>query len=185
MNIKKVVLYFLLFIFAAVGCIFAYTLLTTSKHSPKDTVSYSKNDFSISVDYSRPYKKGRLIFGTEQSGALQPFGKYWRTGANDATEIEINQDVVFVDQTLEAGRYVLYTIPDSGQWTIGLNSAVGRWGAWEVDYSKDVLQTHVKPMSTDTVTEQMTIDFTELSQGVSLNIKWDHVYVPIAIKPYK
>ena len=77
--------------------------------SPKDTVVYNSGDANFEVVYSRPYKKDRLIFGFEEDGALVPFGKYWRTGANAATTFETSTDVLFNGEKLKAGKSVSYT----------------------------------------------------------------------------
>ena len=71
--------------------------------SPKDTVVYNSDDANFEVVYSRPYKKDRLIFGSEEDGALVPFGKYWRTGANAATTFETSSDILFNGVKLKAG----------------------------------------------------------------------------------
>ena len=79
--------------------------------SPKETINYSSDISDIEVVYSRPYKKDRLIFGSEEDGALVPFGKYWRTGANAATTFETSSDILFNGEELKAGKYALYTFP--------------------------------------------------------------------------
>ena len=79
--------------------------------SPKDTVIYSSDNANFEVVYSRPYKKNRLIFGLEEDGALVPYGKYWRTGANAATTFETSGAVSFNGEKLDPGKYRLYTVP--------------------------------------------------------------------------
>ncbi|MEN8251614.1 MAG: DUF2911 domain-containing protein, partial [Bacteroidota bacterium] len=68
----------------------AYMRMGNKPLSPMDKVGYEKEGLNIEIVYSRPYKKGRIIFGTEEDGALQPYGTYWRLGANEATTFEIN-----------------------------------------------------------------------------------------------
>ena len=80
--------------------------------SPKDTVGFSSDNTTFEVVYSRPYKKDRLIFDSEENGALVPFGNYWRTGANAATTFEASSDILFNGEELKAGKYALYTIPN-------------------------------------------------------------------------
>ena len=70
--------------------------------SPKETVTYSSEISNFEVVYSRPFKKGRLVFGPEKDGALVPFRNYWRTGANAATTFETSNDILFNDQKLKA-----------------------------------------------------------------------------------
>jgi hypothetical protein len=79
----------------------------TKSFSPEEQIEYKQDDLQIVVFYNRPYKKGREIFG-----ALVPFGKVWRTGANEASTFETNQDLQFKGKTLKKGRYSLWTIPE-------------------------------------------------------------------------
>ena len=101
--------------------------------SPKSTINYDfdKNDKSISlqVDYSRPYKNGRLIFGTEEEGALVPYNNYWRTGANFCTDFYNSSEILFNGNKLDSGKYFLYTFPNENSWDIILNSDHGRLDA--------------------------------------------------------
>jgi hypothetical protein len=162
---------------------FAYLLLTTRSHSPAATAEFASDQLNITVDYCRPYKKGRLIFGSEEEGALQPWGKYWRAGANEGTEITFEEDVVFGGKTLDAGSYVLYAIPGDGEWTIGLNSELGRWGAFEVDHNLDVLQVPAEERQLPSVVEQFLIDFSPTESGAALNLQWDKSLVSVMIEP--
>lgn len=70
----------------------------TRQHSPEDTAIYQKADLDITLQYSRPYKKGRVIFA-QSDEALQPYGKYWRLGANQATKLTVNRPVSILIQT--------------------------------------------------------------------------------------
>src|SRR5690349_8853960 len=94
--------------------------------SPSGKASISHNGLEVSISYSRPYKKGRVIFGDTASGALQPNGQYWRLGANAATEITFNKDVTFAGKPLKAGTYRIYAVPGQGNWEIILNSELGK-----------------------------------------------------------
>ena len=128
------------------------------------------------MEYSRPAKKGRVIFGS-----LVPYGQVWRTGANEATEITFNRDVVFGVQPVEAGRYAVFTIPQSDKWTVILNRDLGQWGAFTYDDTKDVLRTQVPVQAKSTVTELFTIGLNEATGGADLVLEWDQsrVIVPI------
>ena len=107
------------FVLAFVGYI---TYMLINPVSPKETVGYSSDNASFEVVYSRPYKKGRLIFGSEEDGALVPFGKYWRTGANAATTFETSSEISFNGEPLKAGKYALFTFPYEDNWTVALSS---------------------------------------------------------------
>src|SRR5205085_4120722 len=82
-----------------------FRLATTGKASPPATAQFSQGGLDVQVSYCRPSKKGRLIFGEKAAGALVPFGKYWRLGANAATEIAFSKNVTFAGRPVPAGRY--------------------------------------------------------------------------------
>src|SRR5262245_4037499 len=107
-----------------------YRIATTGKASPAATAQLSQGGLDIQVSYCRPSKKGRLIFGEKEAGALVPFGKYWRLGANAATEISFSKDVTFAGKPVRAGRYRMYAVPGATSWKVVLNSEVGKWGAF-------------------------------------------------------
>ena len=144
---------------------FAYIMLTTRSHSPKALAEFKSDELVVTVDYCQPYKKGRVIFGSEESDALQPYGEFWRVGANEATEIEISEDVLFAGEPLDKGRYVLYAVPGESNWIIGLNSELGRWGVPEVDHDLDVLLVEVEAKRLSSSQEQLTIEVDEYEMG--------------------
>jgi hypothetical protein len=150
--------------------------------SPPTTKMFSENGLDIKVTYSQPFKKGRLIFGEEKEGALQPYGKYWRLGANAATEITFNKDISFAGKPVKAGSYRMYAVPGAESFQISLNSEVGVFfGVQEPDYSKDVLKVDVPVIQSSTETEQFTINFTSDSTAVNMDFVWDKVIVRVAI----
>lgn len=149
--------------------------------SPSATSSISHNGFDISVSYSRPYKKGRVIFGEASSGALQPNGQYWRLGANAATEITFNRDVTFSGASVKAGTYRMYAVPDAGTWKIVLNSALGKSGSELPDPALDVASVEVPANEVSPVREQFTIDLKPTGAGVIMELKWDHILVAVEI----
>jgi len=151
--------------------------------SPKETVSYTSEVSNLEVVYSRPYKNDRPIFGNEEDGALVPFGKYWRTGANAATTFETSNGISFNGQKLEPGKYRFYTVPGEKEWKVVLNSEGDKFFAIsEPDYSKDVLTTRVKAeIKSKNIVEQFTIRFAENENGVEMYLIWDTTVVTIPI----
>ena len=158
-----------------------YRLLTTKSHSPSDTVEHEYNGLAIKVVYCRPYKKGRLIFGEKKDGALLPFGKYWRLGANEATEITFNKNIFFAGKPVTAGTYRMYAVPNATNWQVSLNSELGKWGALEPDYSKDVVKVDLAAEENSPETEQFTIKFSNDSIGTNMDFIWDRTKVTIPI----
>jgi len=162
-----------------------YLLATTKSHSPAEVVEYTNESLSIAITYSRPYKKGRLIFG-EGEKALVPFGEKWRTGANEATQISFNQNIYLEDSLLKKGIYSLYTIPGKTEWVLAINSKTNYWGRTLVgnpfEEGLDVLRVKGRVSETDTEIEQFTINFTESDSLVQLNMLWDRSKVTFNIK---
>jgi hypothetical protein len=140
------------------------------KQSPHDTVTTQK----VTVTYGRPYKKGRVVFGE-----LEKYGKVWRVGADEATQITFNGDVKFGGQAVTKGTYTLFAIPEQNEWTIILNSQLGQWGAfgYEKNKDKDVLKVKVPVKNLSSVTEQLTIKVND----TSLTIEWDQTQVSVPL----
>lgn len=144
--------------------------IAQTTHEPSNTY--------VKIVYGQPYKNDRQIFGE-----LVPYGKVWRTGANEATELTTTQNISFAGDTLEAGTYALFTIPNEDkEWTIILNNELGQWGAFDYDSNHDVLRVNVPSQSTEKVTEALTIRFSNI-QGDSTNIimTWDKTEVNIPV----
>lgn len=153
--------------------------------SPPTTTSFSDKGLDIKVTYSQPSKRGRVIFGEEKDGALQPYGKYWRLGANAATEITFSKNVTFAGQPLSAGSYRMYAVPGATSFKVGLNSETGVYFAnEEPDYTKDVLTVDVPVTSAPTETEKFVINFESDSTGINMDFIWDKtlVRVPITVQ---
>lgn len=131
------------------------------------------------VIYSRPQKNGRIIFGD-----LVEYGKVWRMGANEATEIEFYKNVTIDNKKVTKGRYTLYAIPAQDNWTIILNKDVDTWGAFKYDAQKDVLRITVPVQILNEVVEALAMSFEKTDNGCNLIIAWDNVkaVLPINVK---
>jgi hypothetical protein len=150
--------------------------------SPPTTKAFSENGLDINVAFGQPSKRGRLIFGEEKDGALQPYGKYWRLGANAATEITFNKDINFAGKAVKAGSYRMYAVPGANSFQVSLNSELGVFlGVMEPDYTKDVLKVDVPVIQSSTETEQFTINFASDSTGVNMDFVWDKIIVRVPI----
>ena len=139
--------------------------------SPPGESSATISGMEVSVIYSRPSVRDRMIFGEKEEGALQPYGVYWRLGANEPTLIEVSSDFKFGEETFQAGKYVIYAFPRKGEMEIRLNSDLRFWGYTEPDYSQD-LATVLVPVSQNEHTEQFTIEAVGASSGVTLVFTW-------------
>ncbi len=127
------------------------------------------------VIYSRPYKKDRVIFGE-----LVPFGKVWRTGADEATEITFYKDVKFGGKDVKAGTYAMFTIPNKDSWDIILNKGLHQWGAFTYDDKMDVVRVKTMPKMMDDEIENFSIVF----DNGNMVMAWDKtmVAVPVMVK---
>ena len=152
--------------------------------SPPGAAELSVGDLKVSISYSRPSARGRVIFGSEAQGALQPNGKYWRLGANESTEITISRDASFNGQPMKAGTYRIYAIPGESAFEIRLNSALGKWGAFEPDSELDVLKTSVNVSKNDPPVEQYTITLELLEKGIQVKFAWSdtNFSIPITVE---
>lgn len=129
------------------------------------------------IIYSRPKKKNRVIFGD-----LVPYGKIWRTGANEATEITFYEDVLFNSEKVKAGTYTLYTIPSKGNWVVIINKVINTWGAYSYDDSLDILRTTVKSRNTAATLEDFSVTFKPTKYGSDLLMGWVDTFVEISIQ---
>jgi hypothetical protein len=158
----------------------------TKALSPEAKARYEKDDLNVTVHYCRPYKKGRAIFGE-----LVPYGDKWRTGANEATVLATNQEILVNGKKLRSGRHQLITIPYPDHWTIIINWDVPGWGinleTGKVYHNKkmDELVFDVPVIKQSSVTEQFTISFDEAEQNAELALRWDSVKVSFPVAAIK
>jgi hypothetical protein len=177
---KKIYIGLALVLIVLVGFVL-YGVLIASKKSPKDTATFSDKGLDIKVDYSRPFKRGRVIFGEKKDEALLPYGIYWRLGANAATEISFGKNINFAGKPVNAGSYRMYAVPGADSFEISLNSELGISSAHnEPDYSKDVVKVTV-PVEPAPETEQLTISFSSDPAVIDMDIAWDKTKVSVPI----
>lgn len=151
----------------------------TKSLSPEETVSFEDDDLKINVFYNRPYKKGREVFG-----GLVPYGKIWRTGANEASTFETKTPLKVKGKLLKAGKYSIWTIPNENSWNIIFNSEYGQWGvnpAGEPNRNpdKDVLSVEVHAAQHEKEFEQFTIAFEKMGADTEMILLWDKTVVVI------
>lgn len=128
------------------------------------------------VIYSRPQKNGRTIFGS-----LIEYGKDWRLGANEATEIEFFKDVTIQQKKIPRGRYILYCVPYADKWILRLNSDVNTWGL-QIDSTKDVFEFEIPVSKTNYPYEYFTMEFEPAQPGLQLAMMWDSVRAVLPIR---
>jgi hypothetical protein len=150
--------------------------------SPPGKAEFSQNDFSVSVNYSRPSVRGRVIFGTKEQGALQPYGEYWRLGANESTEITFNKGVLFNNQPLKAGTYRVYAYPGAEEFEIVVNTQLGRWGAFKPDKTLDIMRTKIPVAATENLVEQYTISIVSAEGGADVIFEWANTKLVLPLR---
>jgi hypothetical protein len=136
--------------------------------SPRDTVRSSAGGANLLVDYSRPSKRGRVIFGS----TIVPWGEVWRTGANAATQFRTDKALEIGGIVVPAGFYTLWTIPSPTGWKLLINSETGQWGtAHKADH--DLFQLDMAATTLPQPVERFVISIVPSAQGGTLNLDWD------------
>ena len=156
----------------------------------------------ITITYSRPGVKGRKIWGDPLPGQtaageatlddqnkrpkdapIVPYGHVWRTGANEATQFVVTDDVMINGQKLAAGSYSLHTIPTKDEWTIVFNGTANQWGSFNYDPTKDTLRVKAKPQWMNDSQEWLSYTFDPVTEdSAQVNIRWEKISVPFTVK---
>lgn len=145
--------------------------------SPMGTLTQRVGVTDIQIKYSRPSMKGRKIFG-----ALVPYDKVWRTGANTATQLSFETPVKLNGKDLREGGYELFTIPGRDEWTIIIHKPMSQWGTYDYDPKNDVVRFKVKPVRLDHPVETLQIGLNDLRDGsATLSIAWENTLVSLAL----
>lgn len=172
----------------------AQDLHPSRRPSPMGMARIDLDGTYVRVVYSRPYQRGRdNIFGTEESEALVPYGKIWRTGANEATEMTITGDLRIGGETLPAGTYSVFSTPGATNWTIHFNSALGLSGTarynpetekFEEGYlpENDVLVVEATPGTVEEEVDQFTISFESTDEGADMVWRWITTEIRVPVK---
>jgi hypothetical protein len=150
--------------------------LNLPRPSPKATISQTVGVSDVTITYSRPSLRGRAIWG-----ALVPWEKVWRTGANEVTTISVTDDVLVEGQKLAAGTYSLHSIPGQSEWTFIFNKAVPPSG-YSYDAAQDALRIKVKPQSSTHSHELLTFEIPTVSEeAAEVALLWEKVRVPFRL----
>ncbi|MCB0326710.1 MAG: DUF2911 domain-containing protein [Bdellovibrionales bacterium] len=160
--------------------VFAAVQLPALDKSPADISTFrtKTNDTIAKVIYGRPQVNQRKIFGD-----VVQYGKLWRTGANEATEVTFYKDVKVNETKITAGTYTLFTIPNQNQWTVILNKKLNQWGASTYDQTQDLLRFTVAPQTKNETVEAFTIAFEEgKRKQVDMVLAWENTLVTIPIQ---
>ena len=166
-------------IFFLLSSFYGFSQLKTPSASTAAEIEQVVGLTEIEIDYNRPSKKGRNIFGN-----LVPYGKIWRTGANSGTEISFSTDVTINGQNIKEGTYSIFSIPNKDSWEIILYTDTDLWSVprnW--DETKIIFQSNFKTnMNNDKSVETFTISFDNITNNdFDLVFSWDDTYVIVPI----
>lgn len=171
--------------------------------SQKASVMQTIGVTDVTITYSRPGVKGRKIWGDPlpsqaevkgeatlddqnvrpKDAPIVPWGHAWRTGANEATQFVVTDDVLINGQKLPAGSYSLHTVPTKDEWTIIFNSVANQWGSFNYDAAKDTLRVKVKPEWVGENKEWLEYAIEPVNDtSARVNIRWEKVSVPFTVE---
>jgi hypothetical protein len=153
--------------------------ISTPAPSPVGKLEQKVGLGTITIEYSRPSKKDRIVFGD-----LVPYGKTWRTGANASTKVTFSDDVEFGGIKVAKGTYALFTIPGENEWDVILYSDLTTWGVAEpYDVTKEVAHIKVTPELIPYTVETFLIDVNDLrNESASINLVWETTMVTIKLR---
>lgn len=142
--------------------------------SPHETVSNTIDGAKVSIDYGRPYMRGRKIMG-----GLVPYGRVWRTGADAATTLTTDTPLVIGGAKVPAGKVTLYTLPGEDQWKLILNKQTGQWGT-EYNESSDLARVDMEKTMLDQPVDQFTIAIEPGSSGGGvIKMSWENTQLTV------
>lgn len=149
--------------------------------SPHETVSATLGGTKVTIEYGRPYLKGRKAVG----GQLVPLGKVWRTGADEATKLTTEAPLMIGSLKVPAGSYSLFTLPESGQWTLIVNKTADQWGL-SYDAKTDLGRVPMKVAATPSLVEQFTIKLEPAGgDATTLELAWENTSATVPVKVAK
>lgn len=149
----------------------------TKRPSPPAKAEVSLKGKTITIDYSRPFAKGRKIIG-----GIVPFNQVWRTGANEATTFTTPIDLTVGDAKVPAGTYTLYSLPSESGWKLIINKQTGQWGT-EYDQKQDLARVDMQVSKTAQPVEQFTISFEKKGDdAATLVLQWENTSASVAVK---
>ncbi len=149
----------------------------SKRPSPPGTADVTLKGKKVTIDYSRPYLKGRKI-GEE----IVPYGKVWRTGANEATTLTTETDLDIAGVSVPAGKYTVFTLPTADNWKLIINKQTGQSGL-DYDQAQDLARVDMQKSQLPQPVEQFTISFHKKSESAAdLVLQWGTVQVSAPVK---
>jgi hypothetical protein len=147
---------------------------------PASTECKFSDGKSIKVDYSSPRAKGRKIYG-----GLVPYGKVWRTGANEATTFVTDANLTAGGKDIPAGSYTLFTVPNQGKWALVISKKTGEWGTDYPGEGEDLARIDMEASKTPSAVENFTISFHEMGNGCHMYMDWENTRATVELTEKK
>src|SRR5438552_9366895 len=161
--------------------ILALTTLAPAQEPRKsrhESTSIEVAGHKITITYGRPYLRGRKMIGDHE-----PYGKVWRTGADEATTLETDADLDINGLRVPKGTYGIFTIPNADKWTLLVSKNAKQWGAFSYKEAEDLGRTDMKVSKAGSTVEQFTMTLTqEGANGALLTLAWDKVEARVPIQ---
>jgi len=149
----------------------------SKRPSPPGTAEVTLKGKKITIEYSRPFMKGRKIMGD-----VVPYGKVWRTGANEATALTTEADLSIGGANVSAGKYTLYTLPSEGTWKLIINKQTGQWGTIYKE-DQDLARVDMEKSKLSEPVEQFTISFKQKNaDAADLVLQWETTQLSVPVK---
>ncbi len=141
--------------------------------SPHVRTAWTIDGAHISIEYGRPHLKGRTV-----GGEVAPFGKVWRTGADEATTLKSDKALKFGSLGVPAGTHTLYTLPDEHSWQLVVSKKTGQWG---IPYpeGEDLGRAPMTVTATSAPVELLTISIEDTPAGGTLSVEWGNTKASI------
>jgi len=149
----------------------------SQRPSPPGTADFTFADGKkVTIDYSRPFAKGRKI-----DGGLVPYNEPWRTGANEATALKTDTDLVIGGTPVPAGNYTIYSLRTPDSWKLIINKQTGQWGT-VYNQDQDLARVSMKVSSPPNPVEQFTISFDKAGDSANLVLDWNTLRGTVDVK---
>ena len=152
----------------------------SKRPSPPGTAEVAFSGKKVTIEYSRPSLRGRKAVG----GELVPYGKVWRTGANEATSLTTEIDLNIGGASVPAGKYTIYTLPTENGWKLIINKQTGQWGTI-YDEKQDLVRIDMKTTQLAAPVEQFTILLEQKNPAVAqLSLEWENTQVSVPVRAW-
>ncbi len=166
-----------LYVLAALVALIGAVTAQGNRVSPHETTELTLNGKKVTVAYGRPSMKGRKIMG-----GLVPYGQVWRTGANEATVLTTDADLMIGNLAVPKGSYSIFTLPSESAWKLIVNKVDKQWGAFGYDEKQDLGRVDMNVGKASAPVEQFTITLAKSGDGGVIKLEWENASASVDFK---